>query len=194
MKSTLVAVLGLLALAGCGTTPVVMSYQQSSTMNKFPASAGRVAVEGFIDQRGEPPKWLGAIRGGFGNPLKVLETEEPVAKIVQAAFAEGVRARTGAGHSAAQYEIRGTIRKLDCSQYVRREAHGIIEVVVIDAATKKERFRRSYASDVVDGSMVNLATGVFASVDDLRRVAQQALQQIVDKALDDPSFRDAITG
>jgi len=47
----------------------------------------------FVDARGEPANWLGAIRGGFGNPLKNLESDRPVADIVGAAFADGLRAR-----------------------------------------------------------------------------------------------------
>jgi hypothetical protein len=155
---------------------------------------GNLVVQRFIDDRGEPPRWLGAIRGGFGNPLKVIETDEPVAVVVQTAFTEGVRARGAAGSAAAKrFEIRGTIKKLDCSQYVRREAHGIIEVAIIDTATGRERFRRSYSADQVDGSLIALDTGIFASTQDLKRVLEQVLNEIVDKALDDPQFRAALT-
>jgi hypothetical protein len=64
---------------------------------------------------------------------------------------------------------------------------------VVDAASRKEKFRRTYTSDVIDGSLASLQTGIFASVDDLRVVAQKALQEVVDKALDDSAFRDALS-
>jgi len=65
----------------------------SATPNKAAASARPVNVGTFVDARGEPANWLGAIRGGFGNPLKNLESDRPVADIVGAAFADGLRAR-----------------------------------------------------------------------------------------------------
>jgi hypothetical protein len=163
-----------------------------SSAMPFAASAGPVVVGTFVDERGEPANWLGAIRGGFGNPLKVLETPEPVARMVQSSFEEAVRARSRGTKGAQAYELRGTVKRLDCSQYVRREAHGVVEIVVVDSGTKKEKFRQTYTADVVEGSLLNLQTGVFASVDELKSVAQKALHELIDKALDDAAFRDAI--
>jgi len=192
MKKVLVSLAAVLLVAGCSTTPVAVNYQAAGTARAFP-SGSAVSVGAFVDQRGEPANWLGAIRGGFGNPLKTLEKPQPVAKIVEAAFADGVRARSNGNKGGHAFEVRGTVKRLDCSQYVRREAHAVIEVAVVDAATKQERFRRAYASDVVEGSLINLQTGIFASVEDLQAVAQKALQEAVDKALDDAAFRDAIS-
>jgi hypothetical protein len=180
-----------LCLSACQTTnPVSMAYAPSGSATPL-ASGSSVAAGKFIDDRREPAKWLGAIRGGYGNPLKVLEVEDSVAAMVERAFAEGLKAR-GGGASGSRYEVRGSIRKLDCSQYVRREAHAVIDVVVVETASGRERFRRSYASDVVEGSVINLATGIFASVEELRQTAEKALREVVDKALDDPALRDAM--
>lgn len=184
-------ILAVVTLAGCGTTPVAINYKAPATAQQFTGASAATSAGRFSDDRGEPPKWLGAIRGGFGNPLKVLEVEEPVAQMVQTAFSEGLRAR-GAAKDNAKYELVGTIKKLDCSQYVRREAHGVIEVTVVQVAGGKQLFKKSYTADLVDGSMVSLATGVFASTDDLRKVLERALQQIVDQALDDPQLRAAL--
>jgi len=193
LRTTVTLVLAVL-LSSCASAPVVVNYRASATAAAFPAAAGNLVVQRFVDDRGEPPRWLGAIRGGFGNPLKVIETDEPVAAVVQTAFTEGVRARGAAGSATAKrFEIRGTIKKLDCSQYVRREAHGIIEVAIVDLATGRERFRQTYSADQVDGSLVAVDTGIFASPQDLKSVLEQVLNQIVDKALDDPQFRAALT-
>jgi hypothetical protein len=193
MLRLLAVVVALIWLAGCGTTPVTVNYRPEPTVKPFSASLGRISAAAFVDDRGEPPKWLGAIRGGFGNPLKVLETDEPVASLVQKAFAEGLRARRRSSADATNaLEIRGNIKKLDCSQIVRREAHGIIEVAVVEAGTGRERFRRTYTADVVDASVESMSMGAFGNVEDLRRMAEQAVQQLVDKALDDPALRDAL--
>jgi ABC-type uncharacterized transport system auxiliary subunit len=181
-----------LSLAACqSTNPVSMTYAPSPTVAPLPARTSVIAG-GFIDDRREPAKWLGAIRGGYGNPLKVLEVEDSVAAMVRKAFADGLKARGAAAEGASRYELRGSIRKFDCSQYVRREAHAVIEVTLVDTGSGRERFKRSYTSDVVDGSLLNLSTGIFASVDELRQTAEKALREVVDKALDDPGLRDAL--
>jgi uncharacterized lipoprotein YajG len=181
----------LTALAGCGTTNVNLKYSPSTPFMKVPPTATPVNVGSFLDQRGEPPTWLGAIRGGFGNPLKVLESDRPVAELVKDAFTEGLRARGVPTDADAPYQVTGVIRKLDCSQYVRREAHIQIELTVVEKSTQ-QRFTRLYKSDNVDGSLISLSTGVFASVDDLRAVLEKTLRDVVDQALEDSELRTAL--
>jgi uncharacterized lipoprotein YajG len=149
-------------------------------------------VGSFTDQRGEPANWLGAIRGGFGNPLKNLESDRPVSALVQAAFADGLRARGVKTDESSPFQISGVIRKLDCNQYVRREANADIEITVIDRASGQTRFSRTYTAANIDGSMLSLSTGIFASVDDLRAVTEKTLREVVDKALDDSALRAAM--
>jgi uncharacterized lipoprotein YajG len=182
----------LAVLAGCGTTNVGLKYAPATPPAKV-AAATPVAVGDFTDQRGEPATWLGAIRGGFGNPLKNLESDQPVATLVQTAFADGLRARSvNVGAASAPYRLVGVVKKLDCNQYVRREANAEIEVSVIDVASGQRRFSRTYTASNIEGSMLSLNAGVFASVDDLRAVLQKTLGQAVDKALDDSALRAAL--
>ena len=84
------------------------------------------------------------------------------------------------------------IKKLDCSQYARREAHAEIEVSVYDTPGGKALFTRTYTADNLDGSLLALNTGVFASVDTLRALAEKTLDQVVDKALDDSALRNVV--
>jgi hypothetical protein len=44
---------------------------------------GPVGVGSMADQRGETATWFGAIRGGYGNPLKKLEATPSVSVVVQ---------------------------------------------------------------------------------------------------------------
>jgi uncharacterized lipoprotein YajG len=181
-----------LVLAACGTTSVGLKYAPSATPNKAAASARPVNVGTFVDARGEPANWLGAIRGGFGNPLKNLESDKPVADIVGTAFADGLRARgvtVDPGGTAGR--VSGTIKKLDCNQYVRREANAEIEIRVTGAAGEV-RLTKTYAAAKVDGSLLSLSTGVFASVDDLRVTLEATLREVIDKALDDSELRAAL--
>jgi hypothetical protein len=151
-----------------------------------------VAVDSFIDARGEPATYLGAIRGGFGQPLKTLESDRPAAEVVKAAFSDALKARgVRVESSASPWQLSGVIRKLDCNQYVRREGNVEIELVVRDAGGK-QRFVRSYSASKVDGSVVSLNAGWFGSVDNLRLTLEQTLREAVDKALDDPALRAAL--
>lgn len=187
-----IAALACAMLAACGTTSVGLQYAPPAAVSKVGASAKPVTVVAFADSRGEPANWLGAIRGGFGNPLKNLESNRPVAELVGAAFADGLRARGVAlDPSSGTNRIAGTIKKLDCNQYVRREGNAEIEVRVV-GANGQTRFAKTYSANKVDGSVLSMSTGVFASVDDLRVTLEATLREVVDKALDDADLRAAL--
>lgn len=190
MRSPLFAVLGLLvaaATSACSTTPVGLTYDPVAASASKPGQPS-LQVTAVTDGRKHDANWLGAIRGGYGNPLKTLETPVPVKDVVKAAFVDGLKARNllaADGRQAMALEVE----QFDCNQYVRREAHAKVGVVVVDRSSSKEIFRRYYEADKVTGSLVTLDAGIFASVDDLRVVANQVLQEVVDKALDDPQLR-----
>lgn len=180
-------------LAACVTRDVGLKYTAPTTAAAASANAPAVTAGSFIDQRGEPATWLGAIRGGFGNPIKTLDADTSVSALVQTAFADGLRARgfrTTAGTRA--YQVAGIIKKLDCSQMARREAHAIVEVSVYESASGKQLFTRTYTADNLEGSLLALNTGVFASVDTLRALAEKTLAQVVDQALDDTALRSVL--
>lgn len=191
MKGIVVAAATLVLLAGCGTTAVGLKYAPPAAVQRV-ATAVTVQVGSFADQRGEPPTWLGAIRGGFGNPLKNLESERPVVELVGEAFADALKAR-GNTVGGGGLQLSGVVRKLDCNQIVRREANVEIEVTV-KGADGRVRLNKTYAASRLDGSLVTMSAGVFASVDDLRVTLELALREAVDKALDDPAMRDALRG
>ncbi len=186
------AALVIVSLTACGTTSVGLKYTPPPTLTKASPSAQSLMVGTFLDSRGQPANWLGAIRGGFGNPIKNLESDRPVAEIVKAAFSDGLRARgVTIDEAAAQNQITGTIKKLDCNQIVRREANVEIEITVLDKSGQA-RFTRTYAAPNIEGSLLSVSTGVFASVDDLRVTLEKTLREAVDKALDDSALRAAL--
>jgi hypothetical protein len=73
------------------------------------------------------------VRGGFGNPLKTIETTDSVQEEVTRAFRDAVQRRgllVGPGDGAT--DLAMIIRRLDCSQYVRREAQADFRVLLTD--------------------------------------------------------------
>jgi hypothetical protein len=179
-------------LSGCGTTQVGLRYQSQQTVSIAGAGSPEIAVGAFIDQRGEPARWLGAIRGGFGNPLKNLETDQPVAQIVQTAFTEGFRARQFKTDPNAAYAVSGVIRKLDCNQVARKEANAEIELIIQHLPSGRLAFSRIYSANNVEGSVLAMDAGVFGSVETLRALTERTLREVVDKALDDSALRNAL--
>jgi len=76
-----------------------------------------------------------------------------------------------------------------CNQYVRREAHADFSYTLTSIETGKVEYTNRAAVNKVQGSAFALDVAAFASVEDLRAVANEALQEAVDDVLDDPGLR-----
>jgi hypothetical protein len=184
--------LGLLTISACSTTRVSLPYQAGATPIAAVAKP-LVSVGAFSDQRGTDPHWLGAIRGGFGNPLKTLELENTASEMMKEAFSQALTSRgLLASNAAGRYTLSGVIQKFDCSQFVRREAHATIIVTVTETATGKTVMNQSFEETVVTGEGLTLDAGILASTDDLKAVAAQALQKVIDDVLNGSTFTGVI--
>lgn len=188
-RTAFALLLAALAAAGCSTTAVGLSYG-TAARPATPLAGRSVTVGTFVDQRGEPATWLGAIRGGFGNPLKTLESSQPVAALVQTAFADALKAR-GAAVPGGSLQLTGTIRKLFCNQVMQREANVEIEVSIrAQGGSGAPLFSRTYAATNYESA--GLAAGAFGSVDELRALTERTLREVIDKALDDSALQAAL--
>lgn len=78
MKMTKILITCLVAtfLCACSSNAVPLSYNPSLKASAANANTKPVIapVETVVDRRGHDANWLGAIRGGFGNPIKTLTT------------------------------------------------------------------------------------------------------------------------
>jgi len=157
------------------------------------ASVGEpsVALGTISDGREHAANWLGAIRGGYGNPLKVLITQGSVADTVGQAIGAGLAARNLAAEGA-RFRLDIHIQQFDCNQYARKEAHIELIARLIDVASGATVYERNTRVDRVEGSVLSLRTGIFASHEELRALANAAMQEAVDTALDEPGLRAAL--
>ena len=180
-----------LALCACNTTtPVSMQYDASAIT--APKGNPVVAVSTVTSKREKSdPYALGAILGGFGNPLQTITSEVPVTDVVKTLVTDGLKARNLASPNP-KYNMTIDILRLDCSQLVRREAHVDLAVTVQNASTQEVVFNKGARSDKTNGSVITMETGILASTDDLRAIMNEALQEAVNNLLDDPQFRAAI--
>ena len=189
-KLSFCCLLIIIGAVGCSTHMAPMTYQATTAVAKAD-SPNKLIVGPFQDQRGTDSNWLGAVRGGYGNPLKKLLTPEPMSNVVEKAFREALRTRDLLGDNDAAYELRGTIQKLDTSEFVNREAHAHIAIAVVDRESNRPVFENTYIEDQEESSW---GAGIFADEEHLRQFAEQTLRAAIDRAVDDPGFRTAIAG
>lgn len=182
--------ISLLFAAACTTTPVTLGYQAPPTVRS--ASKADVELATVTDHRKNGPNWLGAIRGGFGNPLKTLETPIPVKDVVGNAFTDGLKARSMKATGSGRFGLQVDVNQFDCNQYVRREAHAKFQVTVLDRGTGKPIYTKNVVVDHVESNPNPFDAGILASTEDLQHVADLALREAVDQALDDPELIAAI--
>jgi hypothetical protein len=187
-------IVALLVLAGCSTNKVSIGYwpDAGTVVQRGPAV---VQLGTFSDARGVDANFLGAVRGGFGQQLKTLVTDQPINTVVRRGFSQGLAARGLLKDGTdAPYTMTATIEKFDCSQYVNREAHARIAVTVSETASGRIVMSETFQRDLAKHNPNLFDAGAFASTDDLRVVAADALREIVDAALDSPKLKEALAG
>lgn len=182
------------ALAACSTTHGGLAYTPSrSLVRETPTAAVSVTAGRFADQRGNDDKqWIGAIRNGWGIPIKNVDVTPSVSAVVQEAFATGLRARGFATNGGTAYRISGIVKRLDANQLVRLDANAKVEVDVFKVSTGQEVFSHTYSAHNLEGSLFTLHAGYFGSETKLRALAQKTLDEAVNEALDDNNLRNAI--
>jgi len=149
----------------------------------------------FADMRGQKPNRIGRIRGTFGNTLERLVVDESVATLVQTQFRDGLVARQFTVlDSGAALEISGIIRKLSSIQYVHVETDVEIEVRLRRLPGGEEIFSHTYSGHAVEASRAYTVQAVESArpVEAIRALTERTLRDVVNQALDDPAFRNAL--
>ena len=177
-----------LALGACSNTVASLHYVAPAPLWTVAApSIGGVIAQ---DQRREAPTRLATIMGGYGNPLKTLDTAKPVKDEVADAFLEGLRAREMlAPASQAPLRIELRVRKFDADMIIGRTARIDLTMSLFDQPGAVV-----YQNSAVDSEpdMKFLETGIFANIADLQALSQTVLNRTVNRMLDDPQFRAAL--
>jgi len=181
-KTPLAALAAMLILSACWTTHVELKYQPPPNVTPAAPGTPAIAVGPFSDTRGEKPNWIGRVRGTAGNTLETFVNDQPVAMLVQAQFRAGLEARQfSIVQSGAAYEVAGIVRKLSSIQYVHVNTRVEIEVQVWRLPSREARFVHVYSAQAVAAS----STGI-------RALTEKTLRDVVNQALDDRAFRNAL--
>lgn len=194
MKALRIAcLLGVLSiLFGCSTTAVTLRYE-ATTPVKIEPDAKPVATVGTIKdvRKDEDPYWFGAIRGGFGNPVKKLVGDMPMNETVARSLSDALKERRllSSGDGAV-VRIEGTIQDLDCNYYWNRDAHAQLQLNLVDAKSNVLLYSQSQRTD---NSETGVGAGIFGDANHLAEFMQKTLNQTIDKFFADPVFMSVLT-
>jgi len=141
-----------------------------------------------LDRRDEKPNRVATIRGGYGNPLKVLDTTEPVATVVQAVITKALDQRQMLAAGGA-YRFEVTLNTLYGDQFMGRKAELKMDLAVLDRANQTI-YTDTIAADSYAFTFFD--NGIFAGIEALRTVVEKLLSASVEKMLDKPALRLAL--
>ncbi|MEZ5387247.1 MAG: hypothetical protein R3F13_17190 [Prosthecobacter sp.] len=188
-SSLFLATAALLGFSACSNTSVV-------TLSYVPR-AGRVvqgtpefAVGAFRDLRRVPPQQLGTVRLPVGPKVDTIQTRVPVSNIVSNAFAYALEVRgMNAADKQAKYRVTGDVIDLRSQLLVHPYGYARLRVNIVDAASGQTVFTRIY-----EGERQSTAyrPGSGSPVPILQELTSRALQDAVDKALDDQLMRQRL--
>lgn len=181
---------GVLAvlLSACTISQVSLDYQPS--LAQVVKGRPLFTVGRFVNSRGVDSMYLGVVRTPVGTPLEYIQTRSPIEEIVRNAFTHACSARGMlTSQSKAEYLITGEVLELSCQQLVHPYAYARIRMNLVKASTGELVFTRAYAGERQSAAY---RPGSGSPVPVLRELASRALQDAVDRALDDPEFRGRI--
>jgi len=192
MKSLLSLIPLLTAfLVSCSTTSQV-SLDYASQPGHIKPGQPEFSTRPFIDQRGLGANELGTVRTQIGTPLEYVQTKVPVSQVVTNAFGYGLQARGMlTAPRTARYTITGDIMDLYCQMIVRPYGYARIRVTLLDAASGQIIHSHVYTGERSSGTYI---PGSGSPVPLLRDLVSGALQDAVDRALDDPALRNLLQG
>jgi hypothetical protein len=186
-------ILALWLLSGCAgcVAPAELTYEQRPQAAVVPLP--EIAQVVVIDARDVPDRYVGAVMGMNGKPLKTLRSPMPVAEAVAAAFRRALATRGDmAPPPAGRYDLEVMLLQLNAEQDAERQGEADMVVRLVDRATGREVYStRTYAESRGDNYLA-VDNDVFGSPAALTRVANAVLDRAITETVDKPGFRTAL--
>lgn len=184
------AALSSLLLASCTTTSQISLDYASSTGHIMPG-APEFVTQAFTDRRDVGEHDLGTVRTQIGTPVEHVQSRVPVAEMVTNAFGYALQGRGMLSQrSGARYIVTGEILDLRCQLLVHPYGYARLRVSILDAATGRVLHRETYTGERQSSAYI---PGSGSPVPLLGDLASGALQDAVDRALDDQDMRSRIS-
>jgi hypothetical protein len=188
--AALIFLCSVLGAAGCSTHTLQLKYEPTGELVAPKGEAPVVTVGSIRDDRNEESTWFGAIRGGYGNPLKKLHADQSVSGVVATALGAALERRgLLASGGSATLRIDGNLTEFQCNYYWNRDAHVHLTLSVVDLSSNAVVFTQTYKTDTQEAGV---GAGIFGNVDHLAEFTQRTMSQTIDKALADPALLAAL--
>jgi len=180
------AVVGL-GLSACTNSSVIsLDYIPGQMVRGTPD----FTVGKFKDRRGVQAQTLGHVRLPIGPKVDTLQTRLPVKDIVANAFGHGLEARGMlAADGKSRFIIAGEVHDLRSQLLVHPYGYARVRVNVLEASSGRVLFTKIYEGERQSNAY---RPGSGSPVPALRELTSRALQEAVDRALDDPSLRQSV--
>lgn len=179
----------LLGVSSCSTSSVV-SLDYVPETGRMVRGTPDFSIGQFKDKRGVQAQTLGHVRMPIGPKVDTLQTRLPIRDIVRNAFGYALEARgMMAPDAKGRFIITGEVHDLRSQLLVHPYGYARIRVNVLEAASGRVLFTKVY-----EGERQSTAyrPGSGSPVPVLRELTSRALQEAVDRALDDPAMRQRI--
>ncbi len=178
-------------LVSCGLNTSVVSLDYQPMLGQALPGPRVIEVGRFADFRRFGEFSLGTVHTPFGMPLETINTRVPVANVVRNAFAHGLSARKMLAPSeSAQFILTGEVLEFECQQRVHPSSFASVRVNLVRVGSGEIVFSRVYQSARESDAYM---PGSGSPVPNLRDLASHALQNVVDRALDDRALRSRLT-
>jgi hypothetical protein len=186
-------------LAGCG---VSRNYDMPYTATRaIPTAAvaagGGVAVQRVTIERvtgSVDPFWIGTIRGGFGNPLHEVNTNEPLDVVVRQAFSQALSRRGLLAAGEPRMDLLIRVREFDANRFGRSEATASFAIALRDRVSGRTAWEDEARVYNVEGSVLALDSGILASPDGLHALMLRTMNEAIDQLVDRPGFVATLAG
>jgi hypothetical protein len=179
----------VISLSACSNSSVI-SLDYVPQPGQVVRGTPDFSVGQFKDKRGVQAQTLGHVRMPIGPAVDTLQTRLPVSDIVANAFAYGLEARGMlAGASKGRFILQGDIQDLRAQLLVHPYGYARIRVNVVESASGAVVYSKVYEGERQSNAY---RPGSGSPVPILRELTSRALQEAVDRALDDANMRQLL--
>lgn len=188
-SAILLGAAAILSLSSCANSSVI-SLDYVPHPGRMLRGSPDFAVGQFTDKRGEPPQTLGHVRLPIGPNVDTIQTRLPVSDVVRNAFGYALESRGMlATEVKGRFILTGEIQDLRSQLLVHPYGYARIRVNVVEAISGRVIFTRVYEGERQSNAY---RPGSGSPVPLLRDLTSRALQDAVDRALDDTRMRQQI--
>ena len=184
-------IIGFIAVifTSCQTHNVSLTYNPASIGQRINKGSPAIKIGSINDVRKLRGAEIGKIRNEFGIPIKSINAKRPISEITKTAFAHALQSRNLLDKDNAKYILNADILEFQCSQYSTQNAECRIRVHVYNTKSGRLVFSQYFYAT---RTKVSPNVTYWSKVDEIAGVASEALQEAIDRAVDDPGLRRAL--